>query len=210
MSVTITFGKYKGRDIESVDSDYLVWILGNFDKSHWLTASREELIRRGHAKADPVPPDANDQYQTLLVTLPGERQKRIRVGSKAGMPVQVTHPDDPPPPRESPFYGSLDTTELPLDMMRRFGKLNVAPILSNPAIEDGMEEFPADLAVLNKDVVQAMATLSTEAALYGVLEEAKWNSNKTKCEVTITYLGKSWLFQMGSNCKPTVVKVAKI
>lgn len=206
MGKTITFGKYKGHDIESVDSDYLVWILGNFDKSHWLEAARDELVRRGQGIVDSLtslPP-------TMLVKLPGSAQKRIKIGSGNGMVISTFNPNDPLLPRDTPFYGPLDPAEDPVSMMRRFGRLNVSPVLPNRAIEDGLVEFPLDLEVLHKDTVHAMTALTNEAALYGTLEEVKWDENRMKCQVTLSYLGRHWLFQMLGHQRPQVLAITKI
>lgn len=205
MGKTITFGKYKGHDIESADSDYLVWILGNFDKSHWLEAARDELVRRGHGSDV-----SGDSPQTMLVKLPGSPQKRVKIGSGNGMVIKTWNPDDPPAPRDTPFYGPLDPAEDPVNMMRRFGRLNVSPVLPNRAVEDGLVEFPLDLKVLHKDTVHAMTALTNEAALYGTLEEAKWDANRMKCQVTLSYLGRHWLFQMLGHQRPQVLTITKI
>jgi hypothetical protein len=51
----VPFGKHKGRRLDTVDGDYLVWLLGVV-KADWLRkAVQDELTRRGWAVTRTTP-----------------------------------------------------------------------------------------------------------------------------------------------------------
>ncbi|MCK4791200.1 MAG: hypothetical protein KAV87_46135, partial [Desulfobacteraceae bacterium] len=48
--LTINFGKYEGKTIAEVDTDYLKWCAKNFKNGRWKTLFKQELKKRESEK----------------------------------------------------------------------------------------------------------------------------------------------------------------
>lgn len=92
-AVNLNFGKYKGRPISSVPSDYLVWMLENFDNSYWLEKALEQLIT-SHTVEVTSGMVVNGEPTTIIKVRNADGSKRVVKSAffpspKPGVPMPV-------------------------------------------------------------------------------------------------------------------------
>lgn len=90
MTVTVSFGKYRGEDVQNIPDDYLLYVIRVFESSYWKCVARDELLRRGvvqwNLAQDAVlygDPKLNKLREVIKVP-----STVLNTGPTQGMPIQ--------------------------------------------------------------------------------------------------------------------------
>lgn len=202
----LTFGKYKGRPVSEADTDYLVWVLKEFDKPKWTSVARDELLSRG--VATPMVPD-NGEFTAVGFKLPNGRMDVVKVPRftyKGSMPCDVER-DIPQEDVRGKLDPDWDKAGAVTEALKQQARLGGDLVISEDAYLTLGAEYKIDLLCLNKNLRQAAVSLAQEAALYGVMEEEKWRVPGQTCVVSLRYQLQKWNFLLTQGAFPQLETV---